>query len=148
MLSVMIAIDDHDIENGCLQVYKNSHHFGRIDHGIYNGQQQIDIERFNIIKEYCELIDCEMYSGDILIWNSLLIHGSQPNKSDFWRRALIMGYIGKDAPIYHNDTSIIIDYEKINLINDDDILNCGLKGHTNDRIDFLTAQSNIDSFNK
>eukprot|EP01084_Bolivina_argentea_P282424 483436_1 len=146
-LSVMIAIDDHTVENGCLNILAKSHLYGRIDHGIYNDQQIMDPKRFDIMNENCETINVELNRGDVLIWHSNLVHWSEENKSDYWRRALIMGYNGKNAPVYNDfEESIIIGYEKIEQIHDDEIINCGLKGHTKGRTDFLTLEKNIESF--
>ena len=45
MLSVMIAVDRADGENGCLEVLRGSHHLGRVEHGRYGDQTGADPER-------------------------------------------------------------------------------------------------------
>jgi ectoine hydroxylase len=38
MMSCIFAVDNHDIDNGCLQVLARSHHLGRLDHGSSGDQ--------------------------------------------------------------------------------------------------------------
>ena len=38
MLSVMVALNEHTVANGCLHVMPRSHHLGRITHQLTGGQ--------------------------------------------------------------------------------------------------------------
>eukprot|EP01083_Nonionella_stella_P065663 172226_1 len=149
LLSVMVAVDDHTRQNGCLKVWKGSHKFGRLDHEIWNDQTSIDPHKMrNMIENNCELVHCELKRGDVLIFHSLLVHASDANKSDNWRRALITGYNGRYAPIYKQKEKdfVIPSYCPIDVIDDADILKCGIKPHSPQRNDFFNRESNIESF--
>ena len=50
MLSIMIALDRSDKSNGCLQIIRGSHKFGRVDHvSISDKQNAADPERMKYI---------------------------------------------------------------------------------------------------
>jgi ectoine hydroxylase-related dioxygenase (phytanoyl-CoA dioxygenase family) len=83
MLSFMIALDDTDVENGCLRLLKGSHKLGRLDHvQITAGQNTTDPERMpHILKKY-PLVDCVLAPGDAVIFHGNTLHRSDQNRSD------------------------------------------------------------------
>ena len=50
IISVQIAIDKMDAENGALQVLRGSHRMGRIEHGRVGQQAGADIERVKEVR--------------------------------------------------------------------------------------------------
>ncbi len=63
MLSVMIALDRTDRENGCLQIATGSHQLGRIDHTpLSPTQNEVDPKRMPHILEQCPIEYCELGS--------------------------------------------------------------------------------------
>lgn len=57
MASAMIALDKCTKANGCLQVLKGSHHLGRIDHGLLDGDQvSADLRRVEEAEKQLELV--------------------------------------------------------------------------------------------
>lgn len=85
MVSVTTAIDDAKLENGCLQIITGSHKSVLEHHGP---EPQIDAN------EQTAQLACAvpLDAGDSLVFHSLLLHGSQPNRSDADRRMVILAY--------------------------------------------------------
>ena len=66
LCSVMIAVDQATIENGCMQVIKGSHKLGRINHVLSGDQAGADMERVEEAKKRLELVHVTMNPGDSL----------------------------------------------------------------------------------
>jgi hypothetical protein len=96
MLSVLIAVDRANRENGCLQVLKGSHRLGRIDHNFVGEQTGADQQRLNLAFEEFERVYCEMAPGDVLFFHGNTLHGSDQNKSENPRFSLITCYTASD----------------------------------------------------
>ncbi len=92
MASVMIAIDEATIENGCLQVLAGSHLMGRLEHGIHGGQTSADPERVSEAIKSLALVQCKMAPGDALFFHCNLLHYSAQNKSAKSRTMLLCCY--------------------------------------------------------
>src|SRR5262249_31871532 len=95
LTSVFIAVDPCTRENGCLQVIKNSHHCGRINHVLTGDQAGADRERVEeLLKrpEHFPLVYVVMDPGDALFFHCNLLHRSDQNRSDNPRWAMICCY--------------------------------------------------------
>lgn len=93
MASAMIALDKCTKSNGCLQVLKCSHHLGRIDHGLLDGDQVgADLKRVAEAEKQLDLVYCEMEPGDVLFFHCNTLHRSDQNRSDDRRWTLICCY--------------------------------------------------------
>jgi ectoine hydroxylase-related dioxygenase (phytanoyl-CoA dioxygenase family) len=93
LASAMVALDKCTKANGCLQVLKGSHHLGRIDHGLLEGEQVgADLRRVEQAKHRLELVYCEMDLGDVLFFHCNTLHRSDQNRSDDRRWTLICCY--------------------------------------------------------
>ena len=92
MLSVFIAIDPADEENGCLQVLRGSARMGRLDHELVGGQLTADPERVAHAIERLEVVPCEMAAGDALFLHCNTLHGSSKNTSAQSRNVLLCCY--------------------------------------------------------
>ncbi|XP_064102191.1 uncharacterized protein LOC135212576 isoform X2 [Macrobrachium nipponense] len=90
--SVFIAIDDCNLDNGCLQVLRGSHKMGRVDHIPVGKQLSADPERVEEAKKRLDLIAVDMKAGDVLYFNSNLLHCSGPNKSNSRRWSYVIAY--------------------------------------------------------
>ena len=100
MLSVMIAVDGADRENGCLEVLRGSHLLGRVEHGRYGEQTGADPVRVAAARERLELVRFEADPGDTLFFHSNLLHASGPNTSARPRWTLLLAYNSR-----HHDPS-------------------------------------------
>ena len=105
LLSVMIALDNTDRNNGCLQIATGSHKLGRIDHTpLSPTQNEVDPKRMPHILEQCPIEYCELAAGDALIFHCNAIHRSDANRSANRRWTLLICYNRVD-----NDTIIKTD---------------------------------------
>jgi ectoine hydroxylase len=92
LASGLIAVDRATKANGCLQVLKGSHHFGRIEHGVSGGQSGVDMDYLEAIARQSEKVYIECEAGDVLFFHCNLLHASAPNESDYPRWSLICCY--------------------------------------------------------
>jgi ectoine hydroxylase len=87
--TIILFLDDATAENGALRVLPGSHHAGPAPRdpveptGFLADPNRIDIR--------CEIL-IEAPAGSILLFPSLLLHRSTPNRSDRQRRAILLSY--------------------------------------------------------
>lgn len=93
-LTAWYAVDDSDVENGCMRVIPGSHVQGVMHHGkssregnLLSINQEIDVE-----VDEDHVVDLELKTGQISIHHGHLIHGSNPNQSDRRRCGLTIRY--------------------------------------------------------
>jgi phytanoyl-CoA hydroxylase len=104
MLSIMVAITDASISNGCLQVIKGSHKLGRIEHGFAGEQVGASQHYVDLALQTMPLVYVEINAGDALIFHSNLLHRSEANTSDRPRWSLISVY-NRSRNIPYNEPS-------------------------------------------
>lgn len=98
ILACMVAIDDATLENGCLRVIPGSHKLGLLNHfkdGQFTGILQ-DTAAFDDPDKQMVL---PIKAGGVLLWHSLTLHGSQPNRSERPRRAIVLEYKNPEASL-------------------------------------------------
>ena len=95
-----IAIDDADLENGCLWVLPGSHRPAKIyprahySGGDYGEHDTIDPALF----DESEAIPVEVKAGSVVFFNGYLLHSSRRNRSDTrFRRALVNHYMSAES---------------------------------------------------
>ena len=95
-LTAWYAIDDSDVENGCMSVIPGSHKLGIVEHGksetpgnLLSINQQVDLESVDESKA----VDFIVKAGEMSIHHGQLIHGSNPNKSNRRRCGLTLRYV-------------------------------------------------------
>ena len=95
IISMIVAIDENDRENGAMRVLTRSHTLGRLDHGVYGGQAGADPERVLAAMDASgfEVRSLLLKPGDVAFTHSNLLHCSRPNLSDRWRRNLIIASV-------------------------------------------------------
>ena len=104
-LTAWYAIDDSDIENGCMRVISSSHRWGIVEHGkstqpgnllSINQAVQADVDE-------SQIVDLELKAGQISIHHGHAIHGSNPNTSDRRRCGLTLRYCAPSVkPVREN----------------------------------------------
>ncbi|MDA2927375.1 phytanoyl-CoA dioxygenase family protein, partial [Acidobacteria bacterium AH-259-G07] len=90
LLACQVYIDDSTLENGCLQVVPGSHKLGLLNHfkdGRFTEFVQADTSVFDHKR-----VALPVKAGSIVLWHSLTLHSSQPNRSDQPRRAIVFEY--------------------------------------------------------
>ncbi|MGI9423823.1 MAG: phytanoyl-CoA dioxygenase family protein [Hyphomicrobiaceae bacterium] len=140
MASAMIALDKCTKSNGCLQVLKGSHHLGRIDHGLLDGDQVgADLRRVEEAKRHLELVYCEMDPGDVLFFHCNTLHRSDQNRSDDRRWTLICCYNAarNDPYLEHHHPR----YTPLSKVADEEIKAAGLKFASKEHDDAFLTQS-------
>jgi hypothetical protein len=100
-LTVWLAIDDADQENGCMEIYAGSHVHGLIDF------ETSDEDSGNVLdqsvkhpEQYGRHQVTPLRAGQISIHSDLLVHGSAPNDSDRRRCGLTLRYCPADVLAY------------------------------------------------
>lgn len=122
MASVFIPIDDCSRENGCLQVLTGSHRMGRIDHVTVEEQYSAEPTRLKFAMDRFPLHFVEMKAGDLLFFDSNLLHASSQNDSEKRRFVLIASFNKKSnnpvIPHHHPQ------YSPLNLLDDSALMKC------------------------
>lgn len=89
---VWIALDDADIDNGCMHVIPGSHRAGPVPHYAVRDWQLCDA---NVNIDRSEAVP--LRAGSALFFSGLLHHGTPPNDSSRNRRALQFHYRPESA---------------------------------------------------
>ena len=92
-ITVWLAIDDSDLENGCMEVIPESHRNGLL-HCRESQQEENNVLNQTIDSklDWPDPVPLCLEAGEISIHSDLLIHGSKPNKSHRRRCGLTLRY--------------------------------------------------------
>lgn len=95
-ITAWYAVDDSDVENGCMQVIPGSHDLGLLEHG--KASQEGNLLSINqeapVSEEMARTaVDLELAAGSMSIHDGTLIHGSLPNQSTRRRCGLTLRYV-------------------------------------------------------
>jgi chlorinating enzyme len=101
-VTVWLAIDDADVENGCMRVIPGSH-----KHGLIKTRESRDDEK-NVLTQTVDdperygdqAVDAALKAGEFSMHSDLLLHGSNPNRSDRRRCGLTLRYAPADVRAY------------------------------------------------
>lgn len=86
-VQTIIVVDEATVENGCLCVVPESHKLGNLKVQRYaKGQIEDHID-------VSSAVPCEASPGDVVMFTSYTVHGSQPNRTDQPRRSYINGFV-------------------------------------------------------
>lgn len=103
--TVWLAIDDADVENGCMRVIPGSHRAGMLPHGkstrpgnLLSVNQEIPIE----LVDEKTAIDFPLRAGQASLHDGLLVHGSNPNHSKRRRCGLTIRFTRPDVKLRHD----------------------------------------------
>ncbi len=93
-LTAWYAIDDSDVENGCMRVISGSHRRGIVEHGKSNrpGNLLSINQAVQADVDESQAVNLELKAGQISIHHGHVIHGSNPNTSDRRRCGLTLRY--------------------------------------------------------
>ena len=105
LISVMVALNDANKENGCLQVIKGSHKLGRINHGFAGEQVGADMVMVDNALKSMDLIYSELKAGDALFFHSNLLHRSAANSSEHPRWSIISCYASQSNLAYNEKST-------------------------------------------
>jgi ectoine hydroxylase-related dioxygenase (phytanoyl-CoA dioxygenase family) len=98
--TIWIAIDDSDIENGCLRVIPGTHREGLLTHGkaavggnLLGNNQEID----GSLLDLSQAVDLELKAGQASLHHGLTVHGSNPNRSNRRRCGMTVRFTTPDV---------------------------------------------------
>jgi phytanoyl-CoA hydroxylase len=102
LVAALIYIDDATRDNACLRVAAGSHRRGILSHEV-NGHFAGKIETLaGVGVDESTVVDCEGTAGTVVFLHPLVVHASERNTSDLYRRVFIPAYRAADAfPIYY-----------------------------------------------
>ncbi|MGB0599026.1 MAG: phytanoyl-CoA dioxygenase family protein [Rubripirellula sp.] len=100
-ITIWLAIDDADQENGCMEVYRGSHRFGLVDFET-SGHSDGNVldQSIKDPEQYGQHQLTPLLAGQASIHSDLLIHGSAPNLSNRRRCGLTLRYSPADVTAY------------------------------------------------
>jgi ectoine hydroxylase-related dioxygenase (phytanoyl-CoA dioxygenase family) len=113
-MAAWLALDACDEENGCLQVVPGSHRLPVLC--AQKADTQVSFTDITVpVPESMPVRPVLMDAGDVMFFHGSLIHGSSPNVSDRFRRALIGHYVAGEAeqvgkfyhPVLRMDGSVV-----------------------------------------
>lgn len=97
-VTVWLAIDDADRENGCMRFIAGSHHFGHLTYRPSESHEDnILNQTVDNAEQYGQPVDDELKAGQISLHSDLLLHGSEANDSDRRRCGLTLRYAAVDV---------------------------------------------------
>lgn len=100
-VTVWLAVDDADAENGGMEVFKGSHVHGLIDFDSSDDASGNVLDQtVRNPENYGELDFTPLTAGQVSIHSDLLLHGSAPNNSDRRRCGLTLRYCPADVTAY------------------------------------------------
>ena len=96
LVTVSIALTDSTRENGCFQVIPRSNEWGIQQWGnIQRPQDDALTDRQDI--DQSGKIDVPLKAGSVLLFHSLLVHGSGPNRSPHSRHTALYAYFSPNV---------------------------------------------------
>ncbi len=114
MISVMVALTEATVLNGCLQVLRGSHKMQRFEHNVVGEQQGADPVFVEHAEAICERVYVELQPGDVLFFHSNVLHRSEANNSDLPRWSIISAYnLNYNVPFREKSLSCITPIEVV-----------------------------------
>ncbi len=143
LCSVMVAVDAATKENGCLQVLKDSHRMGRINHILSGEQAGADLDRVNEACKVLEKVYCEMDPGDAVFFHPNTLHCSDANHSENSRWAIICCYNSAENNPYKE--SHHPSYTKLEKVEDSAVLEAGKDDAARSSVEFANIADDDQS---
>jgi ectoine hydroxylase-related dioxygenase (phytanoyl-CoA dioxygenase family) len=86
-VQTVIVVDEATVDNGCLHIVPESHRLGNLKVQRYAAGQIEDL------LDVTTAVPCTGVPGDVVMFTSYTVHGSQPNRTDQPRRSYINGFV-------------------------------------------------------
>ena len=97
-LTVWLAIDDADRENGCMKFLPGSHQHGHLEYRESSSEEDNVLDQtVEEIERFGTPVDVILKAGEISIHSDLLLHGSEANHSPRRRCGLTLRYCPPDV---------------------------------------------------
>jgi non-haem Fe2+, alpha-ketoglutarate-dependent halogenase len=97
-VTVWLAIDDADVENACMRFIPGSHHFGHLTYQMTEDAEDAVLNQKVLnAEQFGQPVNDELQAGEISLHSDLLLHGSEPNRSDRRRCGLTLRYCAAEV---------------------------------------------------
>jgi ectoine hydroxylase-related dioxygenase (phytanoyl-CoA dioxygenase family) len=99
-ITAWIAIDDADVENGCMSVIPGSHRAGLLEHGKSDragNLLSINQEVPEALVDETRAVSMPLRAGQMSLHDGMLLHGSHPNRSTRRRCGLAARFTTPDV---------------------------------------------------
>lgn len=100
VVTAWLAVDDADVENGCLIVIPGTHKQGLVEHetsvkggNLLSSNQSIPL---HLVDTHAS-VPCPVKAGQMSLHDGHLIHGSEPNTSSRRRCGFVIRYVSTSA---------------------------------------------------
>jgi hypothetical protein len=92
-VTLWLAVDDSDRENGCMQVIPGTHTLGHLEFDLSGAEDNSVLpQKIKGIERYGDPVCFELKAGEISLHADMLVHGSEANRSDRRRCGLTVRY--------------------------------------------------------
>lgn len=92
MITVSVAVDRNDRDNGCLKLIRGSHRLGNLDHPAIGEGRTVAPAALDEIMNSHEVVNVELEPGDLVAFHCNTLHGSGPNHSNRMRTLFHASY--------------------------------------------------------
>jgi len=97
-VTLWLAVDDADLENGCMQVIPGTHRLGHLDFDLSGADDNSVLpQKIRNAESYGAPVPFELKAGEISLHADMLVHGSEPNNSNRRRCGLTIRYAAADV---------------------------------------------------
>lgn len=103
LVTVSIALTDSTPENGCIQVIPRSHEWGMQEWGAITQESGVLSNRPDL--DTSEVFEVPLKAGSALMFHSLVVHGSGPNRSPRPRHTALYAYFPPTVRYTSQDAS-------------------------------------------
>jgi len=97
-VTVWLAVDDADRENGCMQVIPRTHRLGHLEFDLSGADDNSVLpQKIKGAEQYGSPVCFELKAGEISLHADMLVHGSEPNRSQRRRCGLTIRYASTEV---------------------------------------------------
>tara|TARA_Y100000590_G_scaffold470736_1_gene669015 strand:- start:11180 stop:11968 length:789 start_codon:yes stop_codon:yes gene_type:complete len=98
-LTIWIALNDSNTKNGAIFYFKKSHKIGLLEHKKSYVPGSSQTVKYTKVCDYFKKVTPILKKGDVLIHNSLILHGSKKNNSNNPRLGLTVRFKTKSSKV-------------------------------------------------
>lgn len=97
-VTLWLAVDDSDRENGAMQVIPGTHRLGPLEFDLSGAEENSVLpQKVKGAEQYGQPVTLELKAGEISLHADMLVHGSEPNRSTRRRCGLTIRYAATDV---------------------------------------------------
>lgn len=98
VVTVWLAVDDSDAENGCMQVIPGTHRIGAVEHHRVDDPSRYVLDMETEVDE-SQAVDIVLKAGEMSLHDAWLLHGSRANHSPRRRCGYTMRYMPPEVKL-------------------------------------------------